>query len=87
MLNINVLRPLKHYFPKDLMNFGRRLQRHNYEGYIFVIEFSKIIQNNIRHKTLNTSKLEVNNMIYISYKFKIFKYDVLVHLYLCLVKE
>jgi hypothetical protein len=25
MLNINVLRPLKHYFPKDLMNFGRRL--------------------------------------------------------------
>jgi hypothetical protein len=26
MLNINVLRPLKHYFPKDLMNFGRRLK-------------------------------------------------------------
>jgi hypothetical protein len=25
MLNINVLRPLKHYFPKDLINFGRRL--------------------------------------------------------------
>jgi hypothetical protein len=25
MLNINILRPLKHYFPKDLMNFGRRL--------------------------------------------------------------
>jgi hypothetical protein len=25
MLNINVLRPLKHYFPKDLMNFRRRL--------------------------------------------------------------
>jgi hypothetical protein len=25
MLNINALRPLKHYFPKDLMNFGRRL--------------------------------------------------------------
>jgi hypothetical protein len=24
MLNINVLRLLKHYFPKDLMNFGRR---------------------------------------------------------------
>jgi hypothetical protein len=23
MLNINVLRPLKHYLPKDLMNFGR----------------------------------------------------------------
>jgi hypothetical protein len=24
MLNINVLRPLKHYLPKDLMNFGQR---------------------------------------------------------------
>jgi hypothetical protein len=32
MLNVNVLRPLKHYFLKDLMNFGRRLKRHNYEG-------------------------------------------------------
>jgi hypothetical protein len=41
----------------------------------------------MRHKVLKTSKLEVNNMIYISYKFKIFKYDVLVHLYLYLGKE
>jgi hypothetical protein len=24
MLNINALRPLKHYLPKDLMNFRRR---------------------------------------------------------------
>jgi hypothetical protein len=24
MLNIDALRPLKHYLPKDLMNFGRR---------------------------------------------------------------
>jgi hypothetical protein len=24
MLNINALRLLKHYLPKDLMNFGRR---------------------------------------------------------------
>jgi hypothetical protein len=24
MLNINAFRPLKHYLPKDLMNFGRR---------------------------------------------------------------
>jgi hypothetical protein len=24
MLNINALRPLKHYLPKDLMNFGQR---------------------------------------------------------------
>jgi hypothetical protein len=24
MLNVNALRPLKHYFPKDIMNFGRR---------------------------------------------------------------
>jgi DNA topoisomerase IB len=26
MLNNNALRPLKHYLPKDLMNFGRRPQ-------------------------------------------------------------
>jgi hypothetical protein len=26
MLNVNALRPLKHYFLKDLMNFGRRLK-------------------------------------------------------------
>jgi hypothetical protein len=32
MLNVNVLRPLKHYFLEDLMNFGRRLQWDNYEG-------------------------------------------------------
>jgi hypothetical protein len=24
MLHINALRPLKHYLPKDLMNFGRK---------------------------------------------------------------
>jgi hypothetical protein len=39
MLNVNALRPLKHYFLKDLMNFGRRLKWHNYEGWIFLIEF------------------------------------------------
>ena len=27
MLNVNILRPSKHYFPKDIMIFGRRLQR------------------------------------------------------------
>jgi hypothetical protein len=26
MLNVNALRPLKHYFLKDLMNFGQRLR-------------------------------------------------------------
>jgi hypothetical protein len=26
MLNVNVLRPLKHYFLEDIMNFGRRLK-------------------------------------------------------------
>jgi hypothetical protein len=25
MLNIKAVRPLKHYFPLDIMNFGRRL--------------------------------------------------------------
>jgi hypothetical protein len=33
MLNDNALRPLKHYFLKDLMNLGRRLKNGiNYEG-------------------------------------------------------
>jgi hypothetical protein len=27
MLNVNILRPSKHYFPKDIMIFGRRLWR------------------------------------------------------------
>jgi hypothetical protein len=27
MLNVNILRPSKHYFPRDIMIFGRRLQR------------------------------------------------------------
>jgi hypothetical protein len=25
MLNVNILRPSKHYFPKDIMIFGQRL--------------------------------------------------------------
>jgi hypothetical protein len=25
MLNVNILRPSKHYFPKNIMIFGRRL--------------------------------------------------------------
>ena len=37
MLNINALRPLKHYFPKDLMNFGRRSWAKYHEGHTFVI--------------------------------------------------
>jgi hypothetical protein len=27
MLNVNILRPSKHYFPKDIMIFGRRLRK------------------------------------------------------------
>jgi hypothetical protein len=42
MLNNNALRLLKHYLPKDLMNFGRRPQTKYHEGHPFVI----------RHKTM-----------------------------------
>jgi hypothetical protein len=42
MLNVNALRPLKHYLPKDLMNFGRRSREKYHEGHTFVI----------RHKTM-----------------------------------
>jgi hypothetical protein len=34
MLNNNALRRLKHYFPKDLMNFGRRPRTEYHEGYL-----------------------------------------------------
>jgi hypothetical protein len=37
MLSINALRPLKHYLPKDLMNFGRRPRVRYHEDYTFVI--------------------------------------------------
>jgi hypothetical protein len=42
MLNNNALRPLKHYLPKDLMNFGRRPRAGYHEGHTFVV----------RHKTM-----------------------------------
>jgi hypothetical protein len=41
MLNINALRPLKHYLTKNLMNFGRRPRVEYHEGYTFVIKLTK----------------------------------------------
>jgi hypothetical protein len=46
MLNVKALRPLKHYFPKDLMSFGRRLRIIYHEGHTFVIK-DKTMQNEI----------------------------------------
>jgi hypothetical protein len=46
MLNVKALCPLKHYFPEDLMGFGRRLWVINHEGLTFVIR-SKIMRNEI----------------------------------------
>jgi hypothetical protein len=46
MLNVKTLRPLKHYFPEDLMSFGRRLWVINHEGPTFVFR-DKIMQNEI----------------------------------------
>jgi hypothetical protein len=37
MLDVNALRPLKHYLSKDLMNFGRRSRAKYHEGHTFVI--------------------------------------------------
>jgi protein-arginine kinase len=36
MLNVKIIRPLKHYFPEDLMSFGRRSWMVNHEDPIFV---------------------------------------------------
>jgi hypothetical protein len=41
MLNINALCPLKHYLPKDLMNFWQRPWVTYYEGYTFVIKITE----------------------------------------------
>jgi hypothetical protein len=46
VLNNNVLRPLKHCFPKDLMNFGRRPRIEYHEGHTFVIGYT-IMKNEI----------------------------------------
>jgi hypothetical protein len=67
ILNINALRPLKHYLPKDLMNFGRRPRAEYYEAFTFVIKLTKIIQSNIKCETLKINTSEINDIIYISY--------------------
>jgi hypothetical protein len=67
MLNINVLRPLKHYLPKDLMNFGRRPRTEYYEGFTFVIKLTRIIQSNIKCETLKINTSEINDIIRIFY--------------------
>jgi hypothetical protein len=54
MLNINALRPLKHYLPKDLMNFGRRPWAKYHEGHTFVIRLIK--QYEIKYKTWSIRK-------------------------------
>jgi hypothetical protein len=41
ILNINALHPLKHYLPKDLMNFERRPRVEYHEGRTFVIRLTK----------------------------------------------
>jgi hypothetical protein len=67
MLNINALHPLKHYLPKDLMNFGRRPRAEYYEGFPFVIKLIKIIQSNIKCETLKINMSEINDIIHIFY--------------------
>jgi hypothetical protein len=49
MLNINALRPRKHYLPKDLMSFGRRSQTKYHESHTFVIKLEK--QYEVKYET------------------------------------
>ena len=67
MLNINALRPLKHYLPKDLMNFGRRPRAEYYRGFTFVIKLIELIQSKVKHETLKINTLKINDIIHISY--------------------
>ena len=66
MLNINALRPLKHYLPKNLMNFGRRPWAEYYEGFTFVVKLIKIIQSNVQCEILKIDISEIK-IIHISY--------------------
>jgi hypothetical protein len=67
MLNINVLRPLKHYLPKDLMSFGRRPWAKYHEGHTFVMRLEK--QYEVKYKTQNIIErhTENKNIIHIFY--------------------
>ena len=67
MLNISALRPLKHYLPKDLMNFGRRPRAEYYEGFTFVTKLIELIQSKVKHETLEINTLKINNIIHIYY--------------------
>jgi hypothetical protein len=71
MLNIDALRPPKHYLHKDLMNFGRRSRAQYYEGFTFVIKLINIIQSNVKHETLKINILEINDIIHISFTYLI----------------
>jgi hypothetical protein len=46
MLNVKVLRLMKHYFPGDLMCFGQRSGMINHEGLAFMIR-DKTMRNKI----------------------------------------
>jgi hypothetical protein len=59
MLNINALRPLKHYLPKDLMSFGRRPWAKHHEGHTFVISLIK--QYEIKYKAWNIIEGYIKN--------------------------
>jgi hypothetical protein len=69
MLNVNALRPLKHYLPKDLMSFGRRSWVIYHEGHTFVIRDKTMrdeIQN-IKHYRIP----RINNIIHLFYNMNL----------------
>ena len=65
MLNVDALRPLKHYLLKDLMNFGRRPWAKYHEGHTFVIRL--IRQYKMKYKTLEKDVPKADNIIHIFY--------------------
>jgi hypothetical protein len=88
MLNINALRPPKHYFHKGLMNFGRRSRAEYYEGYTFVIKITKLIQSNMQCEILKMNISKISDIIHISYHMNLRCLNIMFyeHLYLCLDK-
>jgi hypothetical protein len=64
VLNVNALRPPKHYLPKDLMNFGRRPWAKYHEGHTFVIRIIESVQDEAyEYKILKKDISKTDNII------------------------
>jgi hypothetical protein len=68
MLNVNALRSLKHYLPKDVMNFGRRSWAKIMKVWPSWLELWNNERQNIKYKTWrNNISKHINLFVYFHY--------------------